>query len=44
MQLKATLEDTEQFELGEATAWYAQIKDGEEMVYYEKNKVGLLLA
>ncbi|KAF8375090.1 hypothetical protein PRIPAC_81519 [Pristionchus pacificus] len=36
--LKATLEDTEQFELGEATAWYAQIKDGEEMVYYEKNK------
>ncbi|GMR61588.1 hypothetical protein PMAYCL1PPCAC_31783 [Pristionchus mayeri] len=36
--IKATLEDTEQFDLGEATTWYSQAKDGEEFIYYEKSK------
>ncbi|GMT36496.1 hypothetical protein PFISCL1PPCAC_27793, partial [Pristionchus fissidentatus] len=36
--IKGSLEDTEQFELGEAITWYSQMKDGEEIVYYEKSK------
>ncbi|KAF8354305.1 spat-3, partial [Pristionchus pacificus] len=36
--IKATLEDPEQFDMGEATTWYSQMKNGEEMVYYEKSK------
>ncbi|GMT07602.1 hypothetical protein PENTCL1PPCAC_29776 [Pristionchus entomophagus] len=36
--IKASLDETEQFDMGEATTWYSQTRDGEEMVYYEKSK------
>lgn len=36
--LKPLLECSEQFDIDDATTWYAQQKDGEEMIYYEKGK------